>query len=422
MNSLKELSYGKSSKLIYNDYNNKDLYFYQPLPCIFFSVNINFRIYSDVINRLLDSDIFKVEVIAIKKKDLYNIKLNNSIFDNYVYKKEGKFDKILSSTNIYISSPDFINFDVLNDPYVIIRLSKTNKRTNIGDLILSSTIYQMDGLTHPSERLYHYGKLNDRKTIVYKLQGKSNYKLMRLEFGADNYKIGWSVKRTNNTDKYQQNDTDLSFVTEKWINGRELLTMYIERGEDIYLTIFKKDDQYFKNESITNYVFKYINSGKNYDFKNYYVKNDQLTYEPEGKKIYIQELKKIPSYSSVNYFLKIINEDKFINEESLNTIALIETRDNITIKGKKSGDNIVFKLSDHIQLNSSKDVYYLSAYGVVNENCSDYEYIAYSSVKIKGQSKVSFKMLVIASLAITGVSVIVLITSLIRYCTSSSYY
>ena len=56
---------------------------------------------------------------------------------------------------------------------------------------------------------------------------------MRLEFGANSQYIKWSVKRKIDNYNYIKNDTDLSFVTEKWVNGRELLTMYIEKGEDI---------------------------------------------------------------------------------------------------------------------------------------------------------------------------------------------
>ena len=64
---------------------------------------------------------------------------------------------------------------------------------------------------------------------------------MRLEVGINSYNIGWSVKRKIEESDHIYNDTDLSFVTEKWYNGRSLITMYIERGEDIYLTIFNKD-------------------------------------------------------------------------------------------------------------------------------------------------------------------------------------
>lgn len=82
--------------------------------------------------------------------------------------------------------------------------------------------------------------VNNEEKIVYKLKGKPEYHLIRLEFGSNIDLVEWTVKRTNDNDNYKENDADLSFVTEKWINGRELLTMYIELGEDIYLTIFSK--------------------------------------------------------------------------------------------------------------------------------------------------------------------------------------
>ena len=43
--------------------------------------------------------------------------------------------------------------------------------------------------------------------------------------------------------------------------------MYINNGEDIYLTIYKNSVS--QDDIKINYVFKYINSGKNGDFKNY---------------------------------------------------------------------------------------------------------------------------------------------------------
>ena len=83
---------------------------------------------------------------------------------------------------------------------------------------------------------------------------------MRLEFGYNSIYIGWSVKRNINDISYMNNDTDLSFVTEKWSNGRRLLTIYIERGKDKYLTIFRKEK--IKNVNLTNYIFKSINAAK----------------------------------------------------------------------------------------------------------------------------------------------------------------
>ena len=40
-----------------------------------------------------------------------------------------------------------------------------------------------------------------------------------------------------------------------------LVIMYIEKGEDIYLTVFHKNKK-IENENLTNYIFKYVNSVK----------------------------------------------------------------------------------------------------------------------------------------------------------------
>ena len=48
--------------------------------------------------------------------------------------------------------------------------------------------------------------------------------------------------------------------------------MYINNGEDIYLTIFKNSISH--DDIKFNYIFKYINSGKNGDLKNYRIKDD----------------------------------------------------------------------------------------------------------------------------------------------------
>ena len=179
---------------------------------------------------------------------------------------KNKFDSILSSDNILLSVEDMKTFDILDEPFLLIYINNNNISYSLNKLILGSTVSQINSLIYPSERIYHYGKLDNNEKIVYKLKGKSKCHLMRLEFGRNSDLVKWTVKRTNDNDNYRKNDSDLSFVTEKWINGRELLTMYIEQGEDIYLTVFTKSR--IVNTNLTNFIFKYINTEKNDDFQN----------------------------------------------------------------------------------------------------------------------------------------------------------
>ena len=351
---LNEIEYGKSNKLLYIDFQFP-IILYDKIPNINSPININLQMYNIQNNR------FNIEVLLLSQKEIYQFKLDNNYIKNYNNTIKGKYDNILSAANIHLTTKEMESFNVNQDPWVLIYI--TSNFNDIDKLIIGSTISQVNSLISPSERIYHYGKINNEEKIVYKLKGKAKYHLMRLEFGSNNGLIGWSVKRNKSDKDYRANDTDLSFVTEKWINGRELLTMYIEKGEDIYLTIFPKDK--IINTNITNYIFKYITSWKNDDFKNYYVKNDSLNYQTGDNQINVQKLKNIPSSLTINYYLKIINEDNYIKNEEINTIAIMESNYNNYIKGSQNSDSIVFDLNNTINKTKTN---YINVYAIITEN------------------------------------------------------
>ena len=103
------------------------------------------------------------------------------------------------------------------------------------------------------------------------------------------------------------NDTDLSFVKENSYNGRGLLTLYNEKGEDIYLTIFNSKI----NNKLTNYVFKYINAEKMGDFNDYYILNDVLSFNERDLSISVNKINNLPDSSISECFVKII--DKYLH-------------------------------------------------------------------------------------------------------------
>ena len=315
----------------------------------------------------------------------------------------------MSSFNIYLTPEEIKSFNINEEPWLIIYISSDNIPENIQKIILGSTISGVNSLIYPSERIYHFGQFNNEEKIVYKLKGNPNYHLMRLEFGYNSEYIDWSVKRITDKDNYMNNDTDLSFVTEKWINGRQLLTMYIENGEDIYLTVFIKKK--LVNKKLSNHIFKYINSEKNGDFKNYLIKQDTLNYDNKNNRITINKITNIPSSSKIIYYLKIIKEEDYIENESLNTIAITESNSNISVKGENIyNNNIIFNIKDLI----SKDItYYINAYSIINENNDDIEFISYSGLKIikisKKKTRESNKYLVISAISIGGASLLLLL-------------
>ena len=404
-NILKELEYSKSNKF---DIIQNDLIIYQQIQNIDSPVNINLQIYSLEDKILIEQ--LEAEIRILSKNDIYKLKLDKNKLEEFTQiQAKGKFDSVLSASNIFLN----LENNNIEEQYILISLKSNADSNNFEHLIIGSTISQLNGLMYSSERIYHYGKLYDEEKVVYRLKGNSKYHLMRLEFGFNNNYLGWSVKRTNDKIDYKNNDTDLSFVTEKWINGRQLLTMFIEKGEDIYLTVFNKRKEC--NYDLTNFVFKYINSANNSDFKNYYIKKDSLNYNKKENTITINKLTNIPDFYSIKYYLKIIKEEEYIKQEIINTIAITES--NFTL-GSKSKDNgiIIFSLEDKIIPDT---YYYINAYSIVSDNNYEEEYISYSNIKI---NKVSIKIikaninLIIASLSIAGCILLLLFIRWICYC------
>jgi len=412
MNNLNELNYGNSNKMLFTDFQFPIL-LYEKIPNMNSPININLQIYN-IPEIDLIKDKYDVEILVLQKKELHQIKLNHSYINNFETMKH-KFDPILSSVNIFLSIKDIRYFGFFDDPFLIIYITNNNNNNTdniINKLILGSTISQINSLIYSSERIYHYGELNNEEKIVYRLKGNPEYHLMRLEFGSNSDLVEWTVKRTNDNDNYRKNDSDLSFVTEKWINGRELLTMYIEKGEDIYLTIFTKN--IITNSNLTNYIFKYINSKKNDDFQNHLIKHNSLNYDINRRQIGVNKINIIPPNSKIIYYLKIINEKDYIKDERINTIAIIES--NSTTLLKENNDNhIFFNLENYI---TSNNTYYINAYAVIIEKYYNIEFISFSGIVIDGKKitlKISKYGLILSSIIISCCSLLILLINLINY-------
>ena len=193
-----------------------------------------------------------------------------------------------------------------------------NNKSIFNKLIIDGTILEISNLKYPSERIYYYGKLmNKNKRNTYILNRK--YNLMKIEIFCDSSIINWSVRRNISDDEYHNNETGLSFVTEKWSNGRELLTMYIFKY--FLCDIHNKDI----DDSVTNYIFKYINAPKNPKFKNYILKDESIKFDNLYTKLEVNKIKNVTSNSTINYSLKIVKHDEYINKDRLKPFQIINS-------------------------------------------------------------------------------------------------
>ena len=414
---INELIYSRASRFSFNNIPEQML-FYENIPVNNDSVNINFQLY----NILQINNTFNICVALLSKEEMQEIKYNISKINNMTFIAEGQLSPISLSANIHLNHD--LNNENKSNVFIILQptFDTSNKK-----MILGISLTKVNSLIYPSERIYYYGELNKYDRVTYKLEGNEKYHLMRLELGHNSGDINWSVKRAYEEKNYTMNDTDLSFVIEYWHNGRELLTMYIENGEDIYLTIFKKQN-IRRNKNISyNYAFKYINAGKNGDFKNYVVKQDNLIYNEDDKAIKIYEFWKVhPKNVIVSYYMRTIQYDNYVTSETLNSISLIESKgsfltDKAYITDEETSENLVeFYLRN--SLNAMKS-YFLNCYIAVIEDNNNIELLSYEGTFIEGQTiPKPIIGLIIAALCIAGIVFIILVIRFIHHCTCAENY
>ena len=414
---INELIYSRASRFSFNNIPEQML-FYENIPVNNDSVNINFQLY----NILQINNTFNICVALLSKEEMQEIKYNISKINNMTFIAEGQLSPISLSSNIHLNHD--LNNENKSNVFIILQptFDTSNKK-----MILGISLTKVNSLIYPSERIYYYGELNKYDRVTYKLEGNEKYHLMRLELGHNSGDINWSVKRTYEEKNYTMNDTDLSFVIEYWHNGRELLTMYIENGEDIYLTIFKKQN-IRRNKNISyNYVFKYINAGKNGDFKNYVVKQDNLIYNEDDKAIKIYEFWNVhPKNVKMSYYMRAIQYDNYVTSETLNSISLIESKgsfltDQAYITDEETSENLVeFYLRN--SLDSMKS-YFLNCYIAVIEDNNNIELLSYEGTFIEGQTiPKPIIGLIIAALCIAGIVFIILVIRFIHHCTCAENY
>ena len=414
---INELIYSRASRFSFNNIPEQML-FYENIPVNNDSVNINFQLY----NILQINNTFNICVALLSKEEMQEIKYNISKINNMTFIAEGQLSPITLSSNIHLNHD--LNNENKSNVFIILQptFDTSNKK-----MILGISLTKVNSLIYPSERIYYYGELNKYDRVTYKLEGNEKYHLMRLELGHNSGDINWSVKRTYEEKNYTMNDTDLSFVIEYWHNGRELLTMYIENGEDIYLTIFKKQN-IRRNKNISyNYVFKYINAGKNGDFKNYVVKQDNLIYNEDDKAIKIYEFWNVhPKNVKMSYYMRAIQYDNYVTSETLNSISLIESKgsfltDKAYITDEETSENLVeFYLRN--SLNAMKS-YFLNCYIAVIEDNNNIELLSYEGTFIEGQTfPKPIIGLIIAALCIAGIVFIILVIRFIHHCTCAENY
>ena len=170
-NNLKELIYSKSSRFLFkNIINENQIFLYENLPENIEkekNININLQIYVNIETKFLNNT-FKIEALFVTKDDISKIKVNESYINKFE-KTEGELNPLISFTNINLK-PDLDKKSLL----IIITPNFSYSK----DIIIGTTISQIDSLIYPAERIYHFGDLSSINKVTYRLEGKKQYHLM----------------------------------------------------------------------------------------------------------------------------------------------------------------------------------------------------------------------------------------------------
>ena len=373
---------GNSEKIVYKK-RDLPIFLYNKIGYCYNDINIaiTFKDFDKNKNGEYKSSPFFIKCAFAKEDTIYELKGNpESFLDNYLI---GKYDPVLKTAHIFVSKEIFKSYNIKPKeiPTVLISIDKSQTyiEQELEIFSIITEINQNNNNVVPPENIYHYGKLGDEYSSFYKLRNDKDKKYMIIEisFNSDslNFAISNEISRTNKTNLIAQY---------KKGKGKILLTINEGYNEEfIYLNIFKKSSS-SDNLELNNYVFKYSNVNNEEEFLDYKIldNNDILNAEEKTEfgtdKTFIEcSFNKIDiekNKANITYFLRAFDSQIYIEKESYESIAFMESDYLYTVyEINPSDNNGIITLRANI---SSTDILYLQVIALVEEG-DDYEYISY---------------------------------------------
>ena len=182
----------------------------------------------------------------------------------------------------------------------------------------------------PSEKVYHYARLGDQSRMTFyklRIDRQKPYMRIQIAFNSDytDFYVAENFGRTN-----------MTFSDERKERGKIMVTLSTEdvKKEFIYLVFYKKDQTH--ENSLYNYVFKYINAKDLKDFVDYKIlESEELVYkeninnEEPSKSTINCTFHKIDidsSKANITYFFKVVKDSTYLTGEKSDTIAVMESQ------------------------------------------------------------------------------------------------
>ena len=287
-------------------------------------------------NGEFNSSLLYTTAQLIKERTIYLIKTEPELSPSIEKVIIGNFNPALSTVQIFLSEESLKNYNI-KDEYNPSLYIKINKENNIDNNLFK--IFDIDaeisGLNDgiiPKENIYHYGKIRDTGLFIrfYKLKTDKNRPFMKIEIAFNSDNLNFAISESENT------KVNTTFLEAKKSNGKS--TIFLKRKEniEIYYLIIYKNDRTINEKYLNNYSFKYINEKDLNDNQILYPldfiyetikikENDTILISCIFNKIDIDREK-----ANITYFMKVIDKNTYINNESYDTIAMTESPHHIS--------------------------------------------------------------------------------------------
>ena len=333
------LPYASSSLFSIKD-SDLPFIFYTKLPDKLHEVELIFKLKSldqKSKNEISLNDKFAINGIVIDEDFIYNKKSKSELIPNQTNILDGTYEPTEKIFRIQFTPEIIKTYDIKGNNYLYVNVLKKNENEQ------KYTDITLDYFVSPSNHDGYYSKINEYiyGKIPYEQDGYSRYELtrintlykyMRIEFSSNYDKIDFALnyhKSIESAINYYKNNTN--FVKSEFYNGKT--EIIIELKDDniisVYLSVFNTENSHVnKEKKLSNFVFKYEVNEKNEFNKIKPEKNEvsDIKYERSTLTFTLPKILGISLQSQVNYIAKIIPVNDLVENEKLNSIALMESK------------------------------------------------------------------------------------------------
>ena len=335
--------------------------FYSRIPDINLTFDVNIKLVSKIKKYESDNNINQGEKLEIDTPIYDKYKINATILDEKkIYSKDINstkekmkdeiYDPINKIFKIQFTPKKIADYNITGNNYVFIVIDKGADQTVYNDITLEISLLpsKEDGNLVEINK-YKYGKIGEGEYNRYELSRVSNfYQYMRVEFSANNDNIYFTLNNFKlgvNIDEIDIKRNTSNFICTT-SNGKTvaLIKFNDTTTKSVFLSIFN-----IKNNQPSNFVFKYDISNQN-NFTNITTVDNVINNTYDGNKstlvIYLPKIISQPEKSKVKFVIKLIENNSYIQNESLKTISLIESKVSKVYKISNPKDNSFITLRE----------------------------------------------------------------------------